>query len=182
MDFFDKLSKKATEAFEITKEKTSQLSKEVQLRNKIYRNNNKIEEMYEEIGEIVYTANKKGMKLPEDKIQVKIKDIDKLVSENDKAGKEILELRNSKLCVECGKAMSADDEYCAKCGAKQPKVVKKAAPAAKKPAAKKAPAKKTAAKKTTTKAATKKAPVKKVAAKKPAAKKAPAKKTTTKKK
>ena len=64
MDFFDKLSKKATEAFEITKEKTSQLSKEVQLRNKVYRNNNKIEELYEEIGELIYTATKKGMKYP----------------------------------------------------------------------------------------------------------------------
>ena len=43
MDFFDELSKKATKAFEITKEKTTQLSKEVQLRNKVYRNKNKIE-------------------------------------------------------------------------------------------------------------------------------------------
>lgn len=176
MDFFDELSKKATKAFEITKEKTTQLSKEVQLRNKIYRNKNKIEEIYEEIGEIVYTANKKGMKLPEDKISVKVKDIDKLASENEKAEKEILKLRNAKVCVECGKAISMDDEYCAKCGAKQPKVAKKAEPA------KKAPAKKTAAKKTTTKAAAKKAPAKKVVAKKPAAKKAPAKKATTKKK
>ena len=185
MDFFDKLSKKATEAFEITKEKTSQLSKEVQLRNKVYRNNNKIEELYEEIGELIYTATKKGMKYPDDKISAKVKEIDKIVAENKKAEKEILELRKAKICVECGKAISIDDEYCAKCGAKQPKVEKKAAA---KPAAKKAPAKKTTAKKTVAKKVTKapakkatKPAAKKTAAKKPVAKKAPAKKTTTKK-
>ena len=35
MDFFNKLGKKATETYQITKEKTSKISEELKLRNKI---------------------------------------------------------------------------------------------------------------------------------------------------
>ena len=62
MDFFNKLGKKATETYQLTKEKTSKLSEELKLKNKINENKNKIEELYTQIGECVYNEFKTGEK------------------------------------------------------------------------------------------------------------------------
>ena len=59
MDFFDKLSKKASETYKLTKEKTSQISGELKLRNKMNNSKDRIDELYSEIGKIVYEAHKK---------------------------------------------------------------------------------------------------------------------------
>ncbi len=60
MEFFDKLTKKATETYKGAAEKTSKLAKEAKLKMKINENKSKINELYQEIGRKVYqkhTAN-----------------------------------------------------------------------------------------------------------------------------
>ena len=66
MDFFDKLSKKASETYKMTKEKTSQISGELKLRNKISNSKENINNLYNEIGKLVYEAHKKGEELSKD--------------------------------------------------------------------------------------------------------------------
>ena len=54
MEFFDKLTKKATETYKGAAEKTSKIAKETKLKMKISENKSKIDELYKEIGKKVY--------------------------------------------------------------------------------------------------------------------------------
>ena len=54
MEFFDKLGKKATEAYKITADKTGKLAKETKLKIKISDLKSQINDLYEEIGKNVY--------------------------------------------------------------------------------------------------------------------------------
>ena len=54
MEFFDKLGKKASEAYKVTADKTGKLAKEAKLRMKIADLKSQINEIYKEIGETVY--------------------------------------------------------------------------------------------------------------------------------
>lgn len=54
MDFFDKLSKKATEAYKITADKTGKFAKDTKLKIKMNDLKSQIDEIYEDIGKKVY--------------------------------------------------------------------------------------------------------------------------------
>ena len=54
MEFFDKLTKKASETYKGAAEKTSKLAKEAKLKLKINENKSKINDLYQEIGKKVY--------------------------------------------------------------------------------------------------------------------------------
>ena len=54
MEFFDKLTKKASETYKGAAEKTSKLAKEAKLKLKINENKSKINDIYQEIGRKVY--------------------------------------------------------------------------------------------------------------------------------
>ena len=53
MDFFNKLGKKTTEAYQTAKEKTTKLSEELKLKGKISDCKEKIDNEYKAIGKIV---------------------------------------------------------------------------------------------------------------------------------
>ena len=57
MEFFDKLTKKASETYKGAAEKTSKLAKEAKLKLKINENKSKINDLYQEIGKKVYQKN-----------------------------------------------------------------------------------------------------------------------------
>ena len=54
MDFWDKLTKKASETYKGASEKTGKIAKEAKLKLKINENKSKIEDLYTEIGKKVY--------------------------------------------------------------------------------------------------------------------------------
>ena len=54
MGFFDDLSKKASETYRNTAEKTNKLTREMKLKSQINDDKNKIEKIYAEIGKKVY--------------------------------------------------------------------------------------------------------------------------------
>ena len=103
MNFFDKLTKKASETYKFTKEKTAKISEELKLRNKINENKNRIEEIYHELG--------KGISNLEDEIS--------------KLKSEILSIKDLKKCISCDEEIDIKSEYCSKCGAKQPEIQEK---------------------------------------------------------
>ena len=121
MDFFDKLSKKASETYKLTKEKTSQISGELKLRNKMNNSKDRIDELYSGIGKIVYEAHKKNEELSKDDIRPKCEEIAREEEEIEKAEIEILALKKIKKCVNCGAELDEKDEFCSKCGKEQPK-------------------------------------------------------------
>ena len=124
MDFFNKLSKKASETYQITKKKTSQISGELKLRNKMNDCKDKIKDIYTEIGKTVFESYKKGEDAVKEEITPKCEEIARLNDEIEKAEAEILALKQIKKCINCGTELEDEDEFCSKCGKEQPKAEK----------------------------------------------------------
>lgn len=123
MEFFDKLTKKASETYKGAAEKTSKIAKEAKLKLKINENKSKINELYEEIGKKVYQKHTSSEDLCIKKdLEEECAKIDILSAEIEKYHKEILELSDLKKCVKCDEPMDKNAKFCPKCGAEQPAI------------------------------------------------------------
>ena len=121
MDFFNKLGKKTTEAYQTAKEKTSKLSEELKLRGKISDSNEKIDNEYQEIGKLVQEKMKSGEDASKEEITPRCEEIERLKENIEKAEVELLALKNIKKCSDCGEELDLKADFCSRCGAKQPK-------------------------------------------------------------
>ncbi len=123
MEFFDKLGKKATEAYKITADKTGRLAKETKLKIKISDLKSQINDLYEEIGKNVYQKHiredEEANKEIEEDISHLYTKIDVLSDEIDSLLEQCLELKDRKQCKNCYKEIDKNDKYCPNCGAKQ---------------------------------------------------------------
>lgn len=121
MDFWNKLTKKASETYKGASEKTNKIARETKLKLKINDNKSKIEDLYTEIGKKVYqkhVANQELINVKED-IHEECEKIDNLGNEIEVFEKEIWELKDNKQCPNCKSKISKDDAFCPNCGAKQ---------------------------------------------------------------
>ena len=107
MEFFDKLTKKASEAYKITADKTGKIAKETKLKLKINELKSEINDLYEEIGKKEYekhTRKSNGETNTEDickQIEEKCLKIDVLSDEIENLLKQCLELNDKKQCEKC---------------------------------------------------------------------------------
>ena len=121
MGFFDSLSKKASAAYDATAEKTGKLAKEAKLRLKMNENKSDINDLYKEIGRKVYEKH-----VREENIEIKTEleeectKIDVLSAEIETCLKSILELKDKRQCEKCHTEIDLNNDFCPKCGAKQP--------------------------------------------------------------
>ena len=123
MEFFDKLTKKASETYKGAAEKTGKLAREAKLKIKINENKSKINDIYEEIGKKVYQKHTSNEDICIKKdLEDECGKIDVLSAEIEEYHKEILELSNEKACVNCGEHMGLDAKFCPKCGKEQPEI------------------------------------------------------------
>lgn len=123
MEFFDKLTKKATETYKGAAEKTSKLAKEAKLKMKINENKSKINELYQEIGKKVYQKHTSSEELCVKRdLEEECAKIDILSTEIEKYHKEILDLSDLKVCVKCKESIDKNAKFCPKCGEEQPKI------------------------------------------------------------
>ena len=128
MEFFDKLSKKASEAYKITADKTGKLAKETKLKLKISELKSEINTIYTEIGKKAYekhTIKNGGEKCTEnvcEQIKEKCLKIDMLSDEIDNLLKQCLELKDKKQCENCYAEIEKDVKFCPHCGAKQEEI------------------------------------------------------------
>ena len=120
MDFFDKLGKKATEAYRVTADKTGKIAKETKLKLKIGDLKSKIEDIYEEIGKKVYEKHvaKEEISIEKDLAEQCAK-IDDMSKEIEKLLQECLDLKDKKQCPKCFKEIDKNMKFCPECGAKQ---------------------------------------------------------------
>lgn len=120
MEFFDKLGKKASEAYKVTADKTEKIAKETKMRFKMNDLKSQINELYEEIGKKVY---EKHIREEDYSIKSDIEElctkIDVISDEIDTLLKECLELKDKKQCENCYKEIEKEYKYCPNCGAKQ---------------------------------------------------------------
>lgn len=124
MDFFNKLGKKASETYQATKEKATNISDELKLKGKISEQKEKIEKLYREIGETVYNEIKDGKDVSREAIVEKSDEISKAKDEISKLEADILAVKKIKKCANCGTELDINAEFCSKCGKEQPKIEK----------------------------------------------------------
>ena len=125
MDFFDKLGKKASEAYKVTADKTGKIAKETKIKLKIGELKSQISDIYEEIGKKVYEKHirEEDICIKKD-LEEQCTKIDVLSDEIDGLLKESLELKDKKQCQKCFKEIEKDAQYCPNCGAKQEETIK----------------------------------------------------------
>ena len=121
MEFFDKLTKKATETYKEVAEKTNKFAEETKLKKKISDRKSEINKIYEEIGKKVYQKH-----IADEELNIKsdlaeeCQRIDELSDEVEKLHSNIIELSNGKICQNCKQVMEKEAKFCPKCGAEQP--------------------------------------------------------------
>ena len=121
MGFFDNLGKKASAAYDATAEKTSKLAKEAKLIMKINENKSDINDIYKEIGRKIYEKHVREENIDiKSELEEECTKIDVLSAEIETCLKSILELKDKKQCEKCHAEMDLKNNFCPKCGAKQP--------------------------------------------------------------
>ena len=120
MEFFDKIGKKASEAYKVTADKTGKIAKETKIKFKIGDLKSQISELYEEIGKKVYEKHvrEEDINIKED-LEEQCTKIDVLSDEIEALLKESLELRDRKQCPNCYTELDKDEKFCHNCGKKQ---------------------------------------------------------------
>ncbi len=126
MDFFDKLGKKASEAYKVTADKTGKIAKETKIKLKIGDLKSQISDIYEEIGKKVYEKHvrEEDICIKKD-LEEQCTKIDVLSDEIDSLLKQCLELKDKKQCQKCFKEIEKNAQYCPNCGAKQEELQEK---------------------------------------------------------
>lgn len=119
MDFFNKLGKKASEAYKTTADKTGKIAKETKLKFRMGELKSKIEDMYGDIGKKVYEKHLQKEEITEDAVLEECKQIDEMSQEIESIRKECLELRDKKICQKCFKEIDKNMKFCSECGAQQ---------------------------------------------------------------
>ena len=120
MDFLNKLGNIANKTYKNASQKTGELAKEAKIKMKMNENKGKINDLYEEIGKIVYQKHIHGeeVKIEED-INTYCSKIDELAKEVEKSQQEMLALKNKRICENCYTEIELQSKYCPHCGFEQ---------------------------------------------------------------
>lgn len=120
MGFFDDLTKKASETYKNTAEKTNKITREMRLKSMINDYKGAIEKVYAEIGKKVYEKH-----IREENIDIKAElaeecsKIDAYAKEIEDMRMEMLALKDLRLCKVCAAEIPLTARFCPKCGAVQ---------------------------------------------------------------
>lgn len=120
MGFFDNLSKKATETYKSTTEKTNKIARELKLKSAISERKDKIKGIYAEIGKKVYEKHIREEDIDiKQELQQECGKIDRLSKEIDNSIEHILLLKDMKKCPQCFSEIMIQYNFCPNCGKKQ---------------------------------------------------------------
>ena len=123
-EMFDKLKEHASKlkdgAVKLTKtvvNKTNNVASQTKIKFAISETQDKIKDIYAEMGKTVYDKYKSGDNVCECMIE-KCAKIDSLLDEVAELNKQLAELKETVKCPQCDAYNNADDVYCSKCGSK----------------------------------------------------------------
>ena len=120
MEFFDKLCKKASEAYKVTADKTGKIAKEAKLKMKMADLKGQANDIYMEIGKKVYEKHVKEETLDIKKeLEEECTKLDVISDEIDSILKECIDLKDKKVCQKCYSQIEKNMKFCPECGAKQ---------------------------------------------------------------
>lgn len=123
MGFFDDLTKKASETYKNTAEKTNKITREMRLKSMMNDYKNATEKVYAEIGKKVYEKH-----IREENIDIKAElaeecsKIDAYAKEIEDMRMEMLALNNLRLCKVCAAEIPLTAKFCPKCGKPQEEI------------------------------------------------------------
>ena len=117
MEFFNKISEKASTAYKVTAAKTGKLAKEAKLRLKMSNLKSQINDIYLDIGAKIY--EKHLLKEDINDLEEECTKIDILTNQIEEILNECLELNNKKQCLKCFAKIDKDCKFCPECGTKQ---------------------------------------------------------------
>lgn len=122
MELFDKIGKKASEAYKVTADKTGKIAKEAKIKMKMNELKSEIDDLYNEIGKKIYEKyiTNEEINIRQD-LEEELTKIDVLSAQIDTNLKECLELKDKKQCEKCFTNIDKDANFCPNCGAKQDK-------------------------------------------------------------
>ncbi len=123
-DMFDKIRdgalKAKDEAEKITKvavQKTSNAVSKAKLGYAVSETENKINELFTELGRILYNEYKNGGEFPENISEI-CQQAEKLYEEIETVKEQIAKIKNAVVCPACGEYNHAENVFCARCGNK----------------------------------------------------------------
>ena len=120
MEIFDKIGKKASEAYKITADKTGRIAKETKIKLRMSKIKAQTNEIYEEKEKKVYEKHVRKEEITiKEELEEECTKLDVLCDEMDNLSKQCLELRDKKQCPNCYKEIEKDMNYCPNCGEKQ---------------------------------------------------------------
>lgn len=123
MGFFDDLTKKASETYKNTAEKTNKITREMRLKSMMNDYKNATEKVYAEIGKKVYEKH-----IREENIDIKAElaeecsKIDAYAKEIEDMRMEMLALKDLRLCTVCAAEIPLTARFCPKCGKPQEEI------------------------------------------------------------
>ena len=120
MDFFNKIGKKASDAYKMTADKTGKIAKETKIKLKMNELKTQVHELYEEIGRKVYEKHvrEEDISIKKD-LEEECTRIDVLSDEIESLLKQCLDLKDKKQCPKCYVEIEKDMNFCYNCGQKQ---------------------------------------------------------------
>lgn len=120
MEFFNKISEKASTAYKVTADKTGKLAKEAKLKLKMSNLKSQINDIYLDIGAKIYEKHllKEDINIKND-LEEECTKIDILTNQIEEILNECLELNNKKQCLKCFAKIDKDCKFCPECGTKQ---------------------------------------------------------------
>lgn len=118
MPFFDNLGKKVGEAAQAAAKKSNELVEVTKLNMSVNSEEDKASKLYEGIGKKLYANYKAGAEsLPD--FSGEFEQINACEENIKEIRKRIMNLKNVKLCQNCGAELAEKAMFCPKCGAKQ---------------------------------------------------------------
>ena len=113
MEFFDKLGKKASEAYKVTADKTGKIAKEAKLKMKMADLKGQANDIYMEIGKKVYEKHVKEETLDIKKeLEEECTKLDVISDEIDSILKECIDLKDKKVCQKCYSQIEKNMKFC----------------------------------------------------------------------
>lgn len=118
MAFLENIGKKVSEAAQAAAKKSSELVEIGKININISSEEDRIQKLYEQIGRKIYGYFASGEEVPDE-----LKNMCLEIQSREKTIKglkqKILEIKNIKLCEQCGAEVEKTDIFCPKCGTKQ---------------------------------------------------------------
>jgi len=128
VEFLNKVTKTVAKTYHMTAQQTEKLAKKIKLNSIIDDNQAKIEDIFQEIGKMVYQKHilpcedKQKIIYIEEELMNECSKIDSLTDEIADTRKELLKLRERKQCQNCYEEVFIDAKFCPYCGVRQGKV------------------------------------------------------------